>query len=144
MKNFELVINQRVIDAISYILASNNGLSKAILAQKIGIKPAKFSEILNKRMAAGMDVIQNLCIEHGISAHWLITGEGEMLRTQRNEQPKSSGSTTEIELLKEVIHNKDVIIEEMKEKQQLLYEKIDFLKAELAHCEDMAAGAAAG
>lgn len=67
-----------------------------------------------------------------------------MLRSEHNGQPNYSGSATEIELLKEVIHNKDVIIEEMKEKQQLLYEKIDFLKAELAHCEDMAAGAAAG
>lgn len=67
-----------------------------------------------------------------------------MLRTQRDGQPECSGSATEIELLKEVIHNKDVIIEEMREKQQLLYEKIDFLKAELARCDGMAAGAAAG
>lgn len=79
-----------------------------------------------------------------LSPLWLLLGEGEMLRTQRDEQPECSGSTTEIELLKEVIHNKDVIIEEMREKQQLLYEKIDFLKAELARCDGMAAGAAAG
>lgn len=147
MKNFEIVINQRIIDAINYILASNNSLSKAVLAQKIGIKPAKFSEILNKRMAAGMDVIQNLCIEHGISAHWLITGEGEMLYSSCDEQldePKSEGLMREIELLRLAIRDKETIIDSQNKNIKLLEEKIEFLEEELARCDGMAAGAAAG
>ena len=60
MKNFEIAINERVIEAINAILSSGLALNKADLAEKFGIKPAKFSEILNKRMKAGMDIIQNL------------------------------------------------------------------------------------
>lgn len=80
MKNFEVVVNERVIEAINYILKINPNLNKALLAESIGIKPAKFSEILNKRMTAGMDIIQKLCSDYAISANWLITGEGEMCR----------------------------------------------------------------
>lgn len=74
-----------------------------------------------------------------------------MLRTQRDEQPESSGSAVEIELLRSAIRDKDVRIEELKERiddlkenQRLLKEKIDFLEAKLARCDGMSAGAAAG
>ncbi|MBQ3844737.1 MAG: hypothetical protein II817_07175 [Bacteroidales bacterium] len=87
MKNYKVIINQRVIDAINFILASNNGLTKAFLAENLGVKPAKFSEILSKRMTAGMDIIQNLCIEYRISADWLITGEGEMIKQDIVNEP---------------------------------------------------------
>ena len=89
MKNFEIAINERVIEAINAILSSGLALNKADLAEKFGIKPAKFSEILNKRMKAGMDIIQNLCIDYEISADWLITGEGSMYRSPgvMNEAP---------------------------------------------------------
>lgn len=86
-----------------------------------------------------------------LSPLWLLLGEGEMLRTQRDEQPECSGSATEIELLRSAIRDKDVRIEELKERiddlkenQQLLREKITFLEVKLARCEGMAAGAAAG
>ena len=94
MKNFEVTINERVIEAINYILASKIELSKANLAERLGIKPAKFSEILNKRMKAGMDIIQNLCIEYSISAEWLIIGKGSMLRS--DESPVVSSDLPEI------------------------------------------------
>lgn len=81
MKEFEIIINERVIEAINYVLTSNRCLNKASLAESFGIKPAKFSEILNKRMAAGMDIIQKLCADYDISPNWIITGQGEMLKT---------------------------------------------------------------
>ncbi len=81
MKEFEIIVNDRVIEAINYVLTSNRCLNKASLAESFGIKPAKFSEILNKRMAAGMDIIQKLCADYDISPNWIITGQGEMLKT---------------------------------------------------------------
>lgn len=81
MKEFEIIVNERVIEAINYVLTSNRCLNKASLAESFGIKPAKFSEILNKRMAAGMDIIQKLCADYDISPNWIITGQGEMLKT---------------------------------------------------------------
>lgn len=117
MKNYEIDINERVINAINYILASKIESNKAELADKFGIKPAKFSEILNKRMKAGMDIIQKLCIDYLISADWLITGEGEMLRDKRpcSEAPPADRDEI-ISLLREKIADKERIIALLEEK----------------------------
>jgi len=121
MKNFEIAINERVIEAINYILSSKIEMSKADLAEKFGIKPAKFSEILNKRMKAGMDIIQKLCIDYEISADWLITGEGSMYRTPgvMNEAPPPDRDEV-VRLLREKVADKQRIIDLLEEKVEAL------------------------
>ena len=114
MKNFEIIVNERVIEAINYILKTNTSLNKALLAESIGIKPAKFSEILNKRMAAGMDIIQKLCSDYAISANWLITGEGEMCRqTDDNSVETNDKISRLITILEETLKEKDKQIEKL-------------------------------
>lgn len=132
-------IKKRILQFIEY-----KGITKANFCELTGISYPNLNSKSLQSELGGSQITQISSVFNEISLDWLITGKGEMLRTQRDGQPECSGSATEIELLKEVIHNKDVIIEEMREKQQLLYEKIDFLKAELARCDGMAAGAAAG
>lgn len=123
MKNFEIAINERVIEAIKHILSSKIESSKAELAEKLGVKPAKFSEILNKRMKAGMDIIQKLCIDYEISADWLITGEGLMYRSSgvMNEAPPPDRDKY-VQLLESKIEDQQKIID-------LLEEKVDALMA---------------
>ena len=53
-------INDRVVQAISIILKNKQSLSKTALADSLGVKPAKFSEILNGRMMAGTDMMSIL------------------------------------------------------------------------------------
>lgn len=121
MKNFEIAINERVIEAINAILSSGLALNKADLAEKFGIKPAKFSEILNKRMKAGMDIIQNLCIDYEISADWLITGEGSMYRSPAvmNEAPPPDRDEV-VRLLREKVADQQKIIDLLEEKVEAL------------------------
>lgn len=121
MKNFEIAINERVIEAINAILSSGLALNKADLAEKFGIKPAKFSEILNKRMKAGMDIIQNLCIDYEISADWLITGEGSMYRSPavKNEAPPLDRDEV-VRLLREKVADQQKIIGLLEEKVEAL------------------------
>ncbi len=121
MKNFEIAINERVIEAINTILSSGLALNKADLAEKFGIKPAKFSEILNKRMKAGMDIIQNLCINYDISADWLITGEGAMWRVSSvmNETPPPDRDKY-VQLLESKIEDQQKIIDLLEEKVEAL------------------------
>lgn len=138
MKNYEIDINERVINAINYILASKIESNKAELADKFGIKPAKFSEILNKRMKAGMDIIQKLCIDYLISADWLITGEGEMLR---DERPQSVGKKDDRDETKELLREK---IKDQQKIIDLLEEKVEALKGEIALQEGVASAGAAG
>lgn len=73
------LINSRALTAISYVIEKNN-VSKSNLAQIFQIKPAKFSEILNERMNVGIDIMAILCLQYRISAEWLLTGEGSMLK----------------------------------------------------------------
>ncbi len=71
-------INGRVIAAINAILNSNKDVNKTTLAASLGVKPAKFSEILNGRMLAGTDIMSNLCVLYDVNAMWLLTGVGGM------------------------------------------------------------------
>lgn len=73
-------INKRFIAAIESLL-KDKGLTKTKVAQSLGIKPAKFSEILNNRMNAGVDAIADLCEQYSYSASWILNGQGPMLQT---------------------------------------------------------------
>ena len=75
-------INKRVIEAIKWLLANTEGLNKTALADALGIKPAKFSEILNERMLAGSDIMGTLCGRFGISSRWILTGDGDMCASE--------------------------------------------------------------
>lgn len=121
MKNFEIAINERVIEAINYILSSKIEPSKAKLADNMGVKPAKFSEILNGRMKAGMDIIQKLCIDYKVSADWIITGDGSMFRTPgvMNEAPPPDRDEI-IRLLRDKVADKQRIIDLLEEKVEAL------------------------
>lgn len=72
-------INRRFIAAIESLL-NDKGLTKTKIAESLGIKPAKFSEILNNRMNAGVDAIADLCDLYSFSAEWILTGQGPMLK----------------------------------------------------------------
>ena len=117
MKNFEIAINERVIEAINYILSSKTEPNKAKLADNMGVKPAKFSEILNGRMKAGMDIIQKLCIDYKVSADWLITGDGSMFRTPAvmDEAPPPDRDEV-VRLLREKVADQQRIIDLLDEK----------------------------
>lgn len=77
-------INQRTIDAIYYLLNNVKGLNKTSLAASLNVKPAKFSEILNLRMNAGVDIVSLLTSVYNISADWLLTGKGNMIKSTSN------------------------------------------------------------
>ena len=117
MKNFEIDINERVINAINIILSSKIESNKAELAGKLGVKPTKFSEILNKRMKAGMDIIQKLCDEYNVSADWIITGRGDMfLNNCQNETSIANNSDSIsrfITILRDTLVEKDKQIESL-------------------------------
>ena len=117
MKNFEIDINERVINAINLILSSKIESNKAELAKKLGVKPTKFSEILNKRMKAGMDIIQKLCDEYNVSADWIITGRGDMfLNNCQNETSIANNSdniSPFITILQNTLVEKDNQIESL-------------------------------
>lgn len=92
-------VNGRVIDAINDVLTLHPELTKAALAELCGVKPAKFSEILNLRMNAGVEIMSALCIQFNISADWLLTGRGDMLSTELSAAPAKTDPSTFMQLV---------------------------------------------
>lgn len=72
-------VNTRVLAAIKRILNERKDVNKTSLAASLGVKPAKFSEILNGRMMAGTDIISQLCSQYGVDAEWILTGNYPVL-----------------------------------------------------------------
>lgn len=72
-------INNRTIQAIEHLLRSIPGLTKSAMAESFGISPSKFTEILKGRMNAGTEIMSGLSSNYNVSAHWILTGEGEMI-----------------------------------------------------------------
>lgn len=134
------VMTERLLQLIDYL-----NISVREFERKIGVTEGVISKSLARKTGLKAETLQKIAeIFPQITLEWLLLGEGEMLRTQRDGQPECSGSATEIELLKAAIRDKEKIIEGLEENQRLLKEKIDFLEAKLARCDGMSAGAAAG
>lgn len=89
-------INARFLEAVTYLLEKNIVRSKGELADILGIKPSKFSEILNIRMMAGTDLIATICAKFPlISPVWLLTGDGCMIKTDIVEDKDLARCDTE-------------------------------------------------
>ena len=77
-----MTISERFIEAVNYLVNGHIAKSKKELALNIDSKPQNLTEILGGRTLVSADNIANLCQVYNISADWLLTGKGEMLRTE--------------------------------------------------------------
>lgn len=85
-------VNKRFIEAIEWLISIGKAESKSEIAKKANISPSKFSEILNCRMNIGTDLAGIVCLNYGISAEWLLTGQGTMAKSnaaKENPQHKT-------------------------------------------------------
>lgn len=80
-------INSRVIHAVHALLKQEKSLTKTSLAESLNVKPAKFSEILNDRMKAGVDMIAILCDFWNVSPDWILMSRGPIFRDESEKQP---------------------------------------------------------
>lgn len=154
-------INRRFITAVTAIMTNKLISSKTGLAESLGVKPAKFSEILNGRMNVGTDMIARMCDYYEVSPDWLLLSrgnnvfrrmakqaiwidddnlnteytEGEMPDSKKPEESKLGGPpiATPISPAEESIIYK-MYKDEKEEKERLVKEKeskIDHLQSEL-------------
>jgi phage repressor protein C with HTH and peptisase S24 domain len=77
-------INARFIEAISYLMSTNQQLNKTLIASSLNAKPSKFSEILNMRMNVPAEMIAQLCDIYNVNPTWLLTGKGEIATNPDN------------------------------------------------------------
>lgn len=72
-------INARAVEALLAIIANGLVASKSDLAECLGAKPSKFSEILNYRMNVGVDMIAKICDWYYVDPDWLLMGRGNKI-----------------------------------------------------------------
>jgi transcriptional regulator with XRE-family HTH domain len=65
--------SQRLAQAIA-----RSGLNQTQFANKLGISPSFVSDVLRGNKKPGAEVLCKIRVEFGVSADWLLTGEGQM------------------------------------------------------------------
>ena len=101
-------VNRQFIKAVESLLASEMVKNKRELAEKIGMTQSKLSEILNERMNVGVDALSVLVTDYKVSADWLLTGNGAMMRAEspipppvKTEETPAGGDDRVIRILLE-------------------------------------------
>lgn len=144
-------INSRFVRAVYAIIGKQLVSSKTALAESLGVKPAKFSEILNGRMKAGTDMLAILCDFYKVSPDWLLMSRGSNIFRENADMPKywvddddltsiypsesksekkEVDNSTTLEPLMALIREKDNIIREQAEEIGRLKERIAQLERE--------------
>ena len=78
-------VNRRAMEAI-YRIIDKEKINQTIIADRLGCKPSKLTEILKGRMAVQLDMLSILCEKYDISGDWLLAGIEPIFRSQcRNE-----------------------------------------------------------
>ena len=81
-------INSRAVEALLAIIANGLVATKSDLAECLGAKPAKFSEILNYRMKVGIDMVAKICDWYGIDPYWVLMGRGNHIFRDPDYEPE--------------------------------------------------------
>lgn len=145
-------INSRFIRATYAVISKGLIPNKTALAESLGVKPAKFSEILNNRMKAGVDMIAIMCDFYKVSPDWILMSRGDNIfrenqlpqiwvddenlksvfpdDTNNKSTSNQSKSNLDATPFLELIREKDAIIREQAEEIGQLRERIAQLQRE--------------
>ena len=72
-------ISARFIKAYDELLSRKKVVDKKDFANKLGISASMVTEISKGRSNVGTLSIQNIVLQFGVNAEWLLTGQGDML-----------------------------------------------------------------
>lgn len=81
-------INSRAVNALLAIISNGLVATKTDLAECLGAKPAKFSEILNYRMKVGIDMVAKICDWYDVDPYWVLMGRGNHIFRDPNYKPE--------------------------------------------------------
>lgn len=145
-------INSRFIRATYAVISKGLIPNKTALAESLGVKPAKFSEILNNRMKVGVDMIAIMCDFYKVSPDWILMSRGDNIfresplpkiwvddedlravhpdTTDNKETSNQSDKNLDTYPFLELIREKDSIIREQAEEIGQLRERIAQLQRE--------------
>ena len=114
------LINQRFKEAVNWLIQNKKAKNKAEIAETINVKPAKFSEILNKRMSIGIEDLAQFAEKYRLDCNWILLGKGnleESIKEDLSKEPEPGYVNIElIATQRELLKMKDQRIAELEEK----------------------------
>lgn len=134
-------ISSRFIEAYNRLLSLGKTSDKKDFAGKIGVSPSMVTEISKGRSSVGLTAIQNIVLEFGVSADWILTGRGDVFSSESEkvvdmqkqaigvQQPPSNTLDTFLTMIKD----KDSLIMELSEEVGRLREQIRQLQKAKGH-----------
>ena len=101
--------------------------------RSVGMSNASFGKSLKNGGAIGTDKLENILIVYtDINPIWLLTGEGSMLRDNKNPEERKGGSTLISPVEESIIYK---IYKEKDEENKTLIEEIGGLKERIRQLE---------
>lgn len=101
--------------------------------RSVGMSNASFGKSLKNGGAIGTDKLENILIAYtDINPIWLLTGEGSMLRDNKNPEERKGGSTLISPVEESIIYK---IYKEKDEENKTLIEEIGGLKERIRQLE---------
>lgn len=122
---------ETINDRIEILVNERFGGNKSAFAKSIGQPPTGLSNYIGtkRRSKPSVDLVRSIVVDLGVSAHWLITGEGDMMMDgnannvttgdyspvnmngQMEVRQTAISDKRELELLRTIIAEKERIIE---------------------------------
>ena len=76
-------ITARFLSTVTWLITEKKAQDKKDIAVKLGISTSLMTEITKGRSNVGVIPLQNIVLKYDVSADWLLTGEGAMLKTDQ-------------------------------------------------------------
>lgn len=102
-------VTQRFTLAFNFLRRRGEISSAYEFAKLVGISTSMMTEISKGRSNVGITAIQNAVKVFRVSAEWLLTGEGEMLKPESPKTEENSGQVSDPELSRHINELTEVI-----------------------------------
>ena len=113
---------QRITKYIDWLIFERKVKSRRDLADKMGYTESSLSQILNDKVALSIRFIKKLSkTNSAVSEEWLLTGEGDMLKTDSKE-------VSSIEMPKEVFDRITQLIDTVCSQQSTIVDLTSMVK----------------
>ena len=121
-------IDYRFVRSVQELLDQGIAHTQGEIAQELGVKTAKFSEIMNGRMHVGVDMLAIISEVYLVNPEWLLTGRGERIFRSSSILPARSEGEREdtnhpytFEDEEEIMQQRIKNVEEEEKKEQEKY-----------------------